>query len=144
MEVKQLVGWNIRRVRQERGLTIEALAHQAHVSAAWLGEEFKNGQAPAASAAGLIHRRSRHPPVSGGTKQRTRPALQQRCASNTLGLSRSAACAPMGRLQQWRPGPMARDDGEPCPSPETRFRRWTYQVDGDTRPPCLPPMQTSG
>jgi len=35
---------------QERGLTIEALAHQAHVSAAWLGEEFKNGQAPAASA----------------------------------------------------------------------------------------------
>ena len=46
MEVKQLVGWNIRRVRQERGLTIEALAHQAHVSAAWLGEEFKNGQAP--------------------------------------------------------------------------------------------------
>ena len=46
MEVKQLVGWNIRRVRLERGLTIEALAHQAHVSAAWLGEEFKNGQAP--------------------------------------------------------------------------------------------------
>jgi hypothetical protein len=31
---------------QERGLTIEALAHQAHVSAAWLGEEFRNGQAP--------------------------------------------------------------------------------------------------
>ena len=30
---------------QERGLTIEALAHQAHVSAAWLGEEFENGQA---------------------------------------------------------------------------------------------------
>jgi hypothetical protein len=30
----------------ERGLTIEALAHQAHVTAAWLGEEFKNGQAP--------------------------------------------------------------------------------------------------
>ena len=53
---------------QERGLTIEALAHQAHVSAAWLGEEFKNGQAPAVSAAGLIQRRSRHPPVSGGTK----------------------------------------------------------------------------
>jgi hypothetical protein len=47
---------------------IEALAHQAHVSAAWLGEEFKNGQAPAVSAAGLIQRRSRHPPVSGGTK----------------------------------------------------------------------------
>jgi DNA-binding XRE family transcriptional regulator len=37
MEVKQLVGWNIRRVRQERGLTFEALAQQAHVSAAWLG-----------------------------------------------------------------------------------------------------------
>ena len=54
MEVKQLVGWNIRRVRQERGLTIEALAHQAHVSAAWLGEEFKNGQAPAVSAAGAV------------------------------------------------------------------------------------------
>jgi transcriptional regulator with XRE-family HTH domain len=75
MEVRQLVGWNIRRVRQERGLTIEALAHQAHVSAAWLGEEFKNDQAPAVSAAGLIQRRSRHPPVSGGTKHSTRPAL---------------------------------------------------------------------
>jgi hypothetical protein len=96
MEVKQLVGWNIRRVRQERGLTIEALAHQAHVSAAWLGEEFKNGQAPAVSAAGLIQRRSRLPPVSGGTKHSTRPALQQRCASNTLGLSRSAVCTPAG------------------------------------------------
>ena len=47
---------------------IEALAHQAHVSAAWLGEEFKNGKGPAVSAAGLIQRRSRHPPVSGGTK----------------------------------------------------------------------------
>jgi hypothetical protein len=47
---------------------IEALVHQAHVSAAWLGEEFKNGQARAVSAAGLIQRRSRHPPVSGGTK----------------------------------------------------------------------------
>src|SRR5882757_6339853 len=68
MEVKQLVGWNSRRVRQERGLIIEALAHQAHVSAAWLGEEFKNGQAPAVSAAGLIQRRSPHPPLAGGTK----------------------------------------------------------------------------
>lgn len=38
MEVKKLVGWNIRRVRQERGLTIEALAHQADVTAPWLGE----------------------------------------------------------------------------------------------------------
>ena len=52
----------------ERGPTIEALAHQAHVSAAWLGEEFRNGQAPAVSPAGFIQRRSRHPPVSGGTK----------------------------------------------------------------------------
>jgi hypothetical protein len=66
------------------------LAHQAHVSAAWLGEEFKNGQAAAASAAGLFQRRSRHPPVSGRTKHGARPALQQRCASNTLGLSRWA------------------------------------------------------
>jgi transcriptional regulator with XRE-family HTH domain len=97
MEVKQLAGWNIRRVRQERGLTIEALAHQAHVSAAWLGEEFRNGQAPAASAAGLIQRRYRHPPVSGRTKRSTRPALPQRCASNTLGLSRSADCTPAER-----------------------------------------------
>jgi hypothetical protein len=52
MEVEQLVGWNVRTVRQERGLIIEALAHQAHVSAAWLGEEFKNSQALAVSAGG--------------------------------------------------------------------------------------------
>jgi len=97
MEVQQLVGWNLRRVRQERGLTIEALAQQAHASAAWLGEEFKNGRAPAVSAAGLIQRRSRHPPVSGGTKHSIRLALQQRCASNTSGLSRSAACTPAER-----------------------------------------------
>lgn len=57
MEVKQLVGWNIRRVRQERGLTIEGLAHQAHVSAAWLSEEFKNGQAPAEGPLDIQNRR---------------------------------------------------------------------------------------
>jgi transcriptional regulator with XRE-family HTH domain len=38
MEVKKLIGWRIRQVRQERGLTIEALAHQAKVTAPWLGE----------------------------------------------------------------------------------------------------------
>jgi transcriptional regulator with XRE-family HTH domain len=38
MEVKKLVGWKIRQVRQERGLTIEVLADQAKVTAPWLGE----------------------------------------------------------------------------------------------------------
>jgi hypothetical protein len=37
VEIKPLVGWNIRRVCQERGLTIEAFAHHADASAAWLG-----------------------------------------------------------------------------------------------------------
>ena len=37
MEVEQLVGWTIRWLRQQRGLTNRALAHQADVSAAWLG-----------------------------------------------------------------------------------------------------------
>jgi len=32
------VGWNIRKARQARDLTIEALAHQADVTAPWLGE----------------------------------------------------------------------------------------------------------
>lgn len=38
MEVKELVGWNIRQARQARELTIEALAEQADVTPAWLGE----------------------------------------------------------------------------------------------------------
>jgi len=69
--VKQLVGWNLRRVRQERGLTIEALAQQAHASAAWLGEEFKKWSGtrrigrrvdPAAisSSAGIRRHEARH------------------------------------------------------------------------------------
>src|SRR6266567_6313830 len=57
MEVQQLVGWNLRRVRQQRGLTIEALAQPAHVSAAWLGEEFKNDQAPAGGPLDIQNRR---------------------------------------------------------------------------------------
>jgi transcriptional regulator with XRE-family HTH domain len=36
MEAKKLVGWNIRRLRVERGLTIEALA--ADVAPAYLGQ----------------------------------------------------------------------------------------------------------
>jgi predicted metal-binding membrane protein len=68
MEVEHPAGWNARRIRQARGRAIGALAHQAHVSAAWLGEGFEDGQGPAASAAGSIRRRSRQPPVSGGTK----------------------------------------------------------------------------
>ena len=36
MEVEQFVGWTTPSLRQERGLAIQALAHQADVSAAWL------------------------------------------------------------------------------------------------------------
>lgn len=38
MEVRKLVGWNIRRLRLDRGLTIEALAGEADVSPAYLGQ----------------------------------------------------------------------------------------------------------
>lgn len=38
MEAKKLVGWNIRRLRVERGLTIEALAAEADVAPAYLGQ----------------------------------------------------------------------------------------------------------
>jgi transcriptional regulator with XRE-family HTH domain len=44
MEVDQLVGCTTRSVRQERGLAIQALAHQANVSAAWLGERERGRQ----------------------------------------------------------------------------------------------------
>jgi transcriptional regulator with XRE-family HTH domain len=38
MEAKKLVGWNIRRLRVERGLTIEELAAEADVASAYLGQ----------------------------------------------------------------------------------------------------------
>lgn len=38
MEAKKLVGWNIRRLRVERGLTIEELAAEADVAPAYLGQ----------------------------------------------------------------------------------------------------------
>lgn len=38
MEARKLVGWNIRRLRVDRGLTIEALADEADVSPAYLGQ----------------------------------------------------------------------------------------------------------
>lgn len=38
MKAIKLVGWNIRRVRVERGLTIEELAAEAHVAPAYLGQ----------------------------------------------------------------------------------------------------------
>jgi len=38
MEVRKLVGWNIRRLRVERGLTIEDLAGEAEVTPQYLGE----------------------------------------------------------------------------------------------------------
>jgi transcriptional regulator with XRE-family HTH domain len=38
MEAKKLVGWNIRRLRVERGLTIEELAAKADVAPAYLGQ----------------------------------------------------------------------------------------------------------
>jgi len=44
MKVKQLVGWTNRSVRQERGLAIQALSHQADVSAAWLGAPEGDGR----------------------------------------------------------------------------------------------------
>ncbi len=61
--VQQLVGWNRRRIRQERGPKSSRLAHQAHVSAAWL-DEFRNGQAIRCSSAGRLEpARSRQPPA---------------------------------------------------------------------------------
>jgi len=38
MEAKKLVGWNIRRLRVERRLTIEELAAEADVGPAYLGQ----------------------------------------------------------------------------------------------------------
>ena len=38
MEAKKLVGWNIRRLRVEHGLTIEELAADADVAPAYLGQ----------------------------------------------------------------------------------------------------------
>lgn len=38
MEARKLVGWNIRRLRVERGLTIETLAGDADVSSAYLAQ----------------------------------------------------------------------------------------------------------
>ena len=38
MEAKKLVGWNIRRLRVDRGLTIEDLAAEADVASAYLGQ----------------------------------------------------------------------------------------------------------
>jgi transcriptional regulator with XRE-family HTH domain len=38
MEAKKLVGWNIRRLRVERVLTIEELAAEADVAPAYLGQ----------------------------------------------------------------------------------------------------------
>jgi transcriptional regulator with XRE-family HTH domain len=38
MEAKKLVGWNIRRLRVDRGLTIEELAAEADVAPAYLGQ----------------------------------------------------------------------------------------------------------
>ena len=38
MEAKKLVGWNIRRLRVERSLTIEELAAKADVGSAYLGQ----------------------------------------------------------------------------------------------------------
>jgi transcriptional regulator with XRE-family HTH domain len=38
MEVRKLIGWNIRRLRVARGLTIEDLAHLANLTPNYLGE----------------------------------------------------------------------------------------------------------
>jgi transcriptional regulator with XRE-family HTH domain len=38
MEATKLVGWNIRRLRVERSLTIEELAAEANVAPAYLGQ----------------------------------------------------------------------------------------------------------
>ncbi len=38
MEAKKLVGWNIRRLRVAGGMTIEHLAGEADIGAAYLGE----------------------------------------------------------------------------------------------------------
>lgn len=37
MEARKLIGWNTRRLRVERGLTIEELAYRASIAAASLG-----------------------------------------------------------------------------------------------------------
>lgn len=37
MDARKLVGWNLRRLRVERDLTLEELSHQADLSASYLG-----------------------------------------------------------------------------------------------------------
>jgi hypothetical protein len=56
------------------------LAHQAHVSAAWLGEGFGNGQVPAVPAGGFIQRdlaNRRYPAARRTTRQRFKNAIPQ-------------------------------------------------------------------